>query len=233
MEQILNFAKGPLFAGCFVIMLLGLMRIILITIWEGRAAVARAGDKNIPYKSLIKETLGWLLPFKHILNSRGTFSVISFVFHIGLILVPIFLLDHILLWRRLGISWPSMPPVLADILTLSTIAAGFVLFINRVFHRNTRFLSSAIDYILLLLLLVIFINGFVASRAFNPIPYNTVMLMHVLSADLILLLLPFSKLAHCVLYPFLRIASSIAWHFPAHAGEKINLSLYGEEVKKV
>ncbi|MBF0429999.1 MAG: hypothetical protein HQK83_01870 [Fibrobacteria bacterium] len=233
MEQFLEFAKGSLFAGSFVIMVLGLARTAFITLWGTKNALDKAGDKNIPYKALIKETFEWMIPIKHITNSRSAISIVSVVFHIGLIIVPLFLLDHILLWQKLGLSWPGIPAAIANVLTITTIVTGGILLLNRIFHRDTRFLSSVIDYALLVLILAIFINGFIASKPFNPIPYNLVMVIHVMAGNLILILVPFSKLAHCFLYPIMRIASNIAWHFPARAGEEVNKTLYGEENKKV
>ena len=90
MEQLLEFSQGPLFAGCLAIMLLGLLRITVITVWGTVGAYKRDNDKNIPFKMLIKETLSWLFPVKQISNSRTLFSLISFTFHIGLLLVPLF-----------------------------------------------------------------------------------------------------------------------------------------------
>ncbi len=232
-EPFLEFAQGPLFAGCFTVMVLGLLRTVVITVWGTAMAFKNTGDNNIPFKSLIKETLGWLVPLRHISSTRAFFSIVSFIFHIGTIIVPVFLLDHILLWRHIGLSWPGLSKLPADILTLLSIGTGLILLWNRIFHRDTRFLSTGIDYVLLISLLVIFMTGYIASRPWSPVPHETSMLIHVLSGNLILVLIPFTKLAQCMLYPLQRFASSIAWHFPARAGEDINKTLYGEETRKV
>lgn len=234
MDQALEFARGPLFRFCFAVMILGLLRVIIYTLWGMRKAVQNAGDKRIPYSNLIKETFEWMVPFKNITKSRWIFSVMSFLFHIGLILVPIFYLEHILLWKRgIGISWPSIGKNIADVLTLLTIVTGLFLLGNRIIHEVSRFLSKGLDYLLLLLILGIFITGYTASRPYNPIPYSTTMFIHVLFGNVLFILIPFTKLAHCLLYPLLRIASNVAWRFPARAGEEINMSLYGEEVRDV
>ncbi len=234
MDQMLEFAQGPLFKFSFIIMILGLLRIAALTIWGMVRAVNKTRDKNVPYGKLIKETISWLFPIKKIVESRTLFSIVSFIFHIGLIIVPLFFLDHILLWRSgLEVSWPNIPRVIADVLTFTTIAGGLFLLGNRIFHRDTRFLSKTVDYLLLIVILFIFVTGFIASRPYNPIPYNTTMFIHVMCGDLIFILIPFTKLAHCLLFPIVRIASNIAWRFPARAGEEINKTLYGEENRKV
>lgn len=230
----LEFVKGPVFKFSFILMILGLVRLAALTIWGTVRAVGRTNDKNVPYGKLIKETLSWLFPIKHVSQSRVVFSIASFIFHIGLIIVPLFFLDHILLWRSgTGVSWPSIPRLIADILTITTIAGGLYLLGNRIFDRNTRFISKFIDYFLLVLILAIFATGYIASRPYNPLAYNTTMFIHVICGNLIFILIPFTKLAHCLLFPIVRIASNIAWRFPARAGEKINKTLYGEEIRKV
>ncbi len=234
MDQALEFVRGPLFRFCFTVMILGLGRVIFNTLWGMRKAVKNAGDKNIPYSSLIKETLSWMVPFKNISSARWFFSITSFLFHIGLIMVPLFYLEHILLWKNsIGINWPNIPKTVADILTLLTVVTGIILLGNRIFHHASRFLSKGLDYTLLILILGIFATGYIASRPYNLIPYNTTMFIHVIFGNILFVLIPFTKLAHCLLYPLLRIASNIAWHFPARAGEEINKTLYGEEIRKI
>jgi nitrate reductase gamma subunit len=234
MDNALEFARGPLFRFCFAVMILGLARVVFYTVWGMRKAIKKAGDKNIPYFNLIKETLGWVIPLKSITSSRWLFSSISFLFHVGLIIIPLFYLEHILLWKRgVGISWPNINKTVADVLTLVTIATGIFLLFNRIFHQVSRVLSKGLDYTLLLLILCIFTTGYVASRPYNPIPYTTTMFIHVLCGNALFVLIPFTKLAHCLLFPLLRIASNIAWHFPARAGEEVNMTLYGEEIRKI
>ena len=230
MVQLLDFARGPLFAFCFAVLVFGLLRVGLLTLFDLVRAVRKAGDRKVPYGALIIDTFFGLFPCR----ANAVFGVTSFVFHIGLVIVPIFLLDHILLWRSgLGLVWPSLPRLAADVLTLATLAAGLVLLGYRVFYRDMRSVSGTMDYILLALVIALFATGFMASRPYNPVPYEASMLIHVLCGDAVFLLIPFSKLSHCVLYPLVRVSSNVAWRFPAHAGEEINKTLYGEETRKV
>lgn len=234
MDAFTAFARGPLFKLSFSIMVLGLLRIAVLSIWGMAGAVRRAGDKNVPYAKLFSETLGWLVPLRNLFSSRKVFSLVSFAFHLGAVFVPLFLLDHILLWKSgLGLHWPNIGKGLADALTLLTLCTGLVLLLNRILHPETRFLSGVLDYVILLTILGIFCSGFIASRPYNPVPYRTAMLVHVLCGDLLFLLFPFTKLAHCMLYPLLRLAGNIAWRFPPRAGEAVNKTLYGEEIRKI
>jgi nitrate reductase gamma subunit len=229
MEGWLAFARGPLFRFALLIMLLGLGRHLLVTIFNAWRAVRRAGDPRIPYGAIAMTTIRWLFPFKN-LNNRLWYSITSVLFHVGLILTPLFLAAHILLWKRgLGMHWPGLPPLLADGLTVLTIIAGVMLLIGRTGNRESRALSRLQDFVLPALLLVPFLTGFLAVHpALSPIPYGTAMLIHVLSGDLILILIPFSKLAHMVLLPTTQIVSELGWRFPADQGVNVGIALHKE-----
>lgn len=51
------------------------------------------------------------------------------------------------------------------------------------------------------------------------------MLLHVYPADLIMLLIPFTKLGHCVLAPLSQTVTALAWKFPAGAGDRVAATL--------
>ena len=59
------------------------------------------------------------------------------------------------------------------------------------------------------------------------------MLIHVLCGDAILLLIPFTKLSHCVLYPLIRLGSEIAWHLAPQGGSDVIKTLYGSQGRKI
>jgi len=233
MESLLEFARGPLFVTTFLFMIFGLLRQIYIAVVQlvraSRRVVSRA---FLPGKSL-KSIIEWMLPLGHIYRNKPVMSIISFVFHIGLLAVPLLLPAHIYLVQRgVGISWPGLPLAAADTLTIITILTALFLLTFRLFDFGTRSMSSSMDYILLLVLVVPFISGFmVAHPAWNPLSRTGMMLVHVLSSEFLFLLLPYTKLAHCVLFPFDRISSDIFWKFPVGAADKVAHELHGEEVR--
>ena len=51
------------------------------------------------------------------------------------------------------------------------------------------------------------------------------LLVHVLSAELIFILIPFTKIAHCVLMPLSQFISNLAWKFPANTDEDVCTTL--------
>jgi nitrate reductase gamma subunit len=158
------------------------------------------------------------------------FSISSFLFHVGVIIVPLFLPDHIVLWEGFfEVTLPAISYSVADALTVSTIVCISILFTLRLLIGRLRAMSRTSDYVLLILILLPFASGFMASHPiWNPLPWRTAMLIHFLSADLLLLAIPFSKLAHIVLYPFDRI-SAVHWQLRPGAGDKVAEVLFGKE----
>lgn len=233
-EQWLEWARGPVFVAAFGVMVLGLGRQLVHTLLGLFKAYRRANDKSVSWVGLARRTASWLVPFKQIgAETRPVYSVISFVFHVGLIVTPLFLAAHIVLIKRgFGIGWPAIPNIVADVLTILTVVAGLALIAGRIGSRQSRAISRFQDYFLPALLLVPFVTGFLAMHpAINPVNYNLTMLVHVMSANLIFVLMPFTKLVHAVLYPLTQAVSEMGWHFPVDSGRKVGLALGRSDAK--
>jgi nitrate reductase gamma subunit len=227
MESWLDFARGPLFRFCFGIMLLGLIRIFILDILGAIKAYRKAGDKSMPLRLIFSRTFEWIIPFKRIGRSRPVYSVISILFHIGLILVPLFLYAHVLLWEdAIGVSWVTLPYSWAYWLTLSTITFALLLFLGRILNISSSFISRKQDYLWPLLLSIPFITGFVCAHVnTSPSYYQFFMLIHILSGNLIFVLMPFTKIAHCVLMPLSQFVCILAWKFPPDTDEAVCTTL--------
>lgn len=63
-----------------------------------------------------------------------------------------------------------------------------------------RILSKATDYLLLLVVLAPFLTGFLAYRQIGP--YDLMLNLHIFSGELMLVLVPFTKLGHLMLFFF-------------------------------
>ena len=71
-----------------------------------------------------------------------------------------------------------------------------------------------------------FVSGFLVMHpAVNPFSYEAVLLVHVISANLVFVLMPVTKLSHCVLLPATHFISEVAWHFPPDAGGRVAVAL--------
>ena len=236
MEQWLEWARGPVFRACFVIMLLGLARVVVLNT-VSIASLVYASKKNgrtVPWGPVLTATLQWIFPVKKGLEARAVFSATSMLFHVCIIVTPIFLGAHILLWERgLGFSWPAISNLAADYLALLAILTGVALLAQRVGAPASRAISRAQDYFLPLLIIVPFFTGYLAMHpSLNPFGYNGTMFVHVMSANLIFLLIPFTKMSHVVLFPGTQLISEMGWHLKPGAGEQVAIAL-GKENESI
>ena len=63
MDSLLEFAKGPLFRFSFAVMILGLIRVFILSLINGFEAKSKAKDKVIPKNFVTKLTLGLFYQF--------------------------------------------------------------------------------------------------------------------------------------------------------------------------
>jgi nitrate reductase gamma subunit len=162
------------------------------------------------------------------------FSLTSIVFHLAIMIVPVFLAGHIILWfRNTGLSWPAIPNALADVLTIVAVTAAVALAVQRLAAKSTRALSRFQDYALLIVIALPFVSGFMVMHpAYNPYSYSAVLFIHVMSANLIMVLIPLTKLTHALLLPGVQMVAELGWHWPADAGSKLAVTL-GKEGARI
>lgn len=233
MTEWLEWARGPAFRFSIVLMILGLLRLAILNLVSIADVMARSKGRNIPWRTVFGDTASWLFPYKK-MRPQAVFAITSFLFHVSVIVTPIFLAAHVLLWQRgLGVSWAAVPQTVADYLTLIAIVSGLILFGKRASARVGRALSRPQDYVLPLLILVPFISGYLAMHpGINPFDYSATMLVHVLSGNVVLVLIPFSKLSHAVLFPTTQLMSEMAWHLAPGSGERVAATL-GKENRPI
>ena len=142
----------------------------------------------------------WLVPYGTCgWRAQPFFAFCFFLFHIGAVLVPIFLIGHnIVLKEAFGFSFPTMPQLLADVLAVGVIIAAIFMTLRRVALAEVRILTTRYDYFILALATLPFITGFVARMHVGS--YDFWLTCHILTGELMLILAPFTKLSHIALY---------------------------------
>jgi hypothetical protein len=225
-EVWIQWLRGPVFWAALAFLILGLGRHVAISVWAIVSAYHRAGDKSIPVRQVLVATLKWLFPLDR-LGNRMVYGVSTLAFHVSVILVPIFLAGHIALWQRgLGISWPAIPNRLATTLTIVAIVAAIAIVIQRIASRQSRALSRFQDFVMPLVVALPFASGLLVMHpTWSLVPYDVALLVHVASANLVMFLIPLTKLSHMVLLPGTQVISELAWHFPPNAGEQVGVAL--------
>lgn len=146
----------------------------------------------------------WLIPLGSAsMRNQPVFAVVFYVFHICLLGVPLFLSAHNILWdEAFGMSLWSMPDRWADVLTMVLIGTVVFLFVRRLARPEVRILTGFWDYFLLILTLLPFLTGFMAYHQWGS--YTIMLILHILSAEILLIVIPFTKLAHVFLFFFTR-----------------------------
>lgn len=204
---LLDLAEGPVFRCAFALLVLGLLRNAVLGISDTAAAYVTIPDRSV-FRWKLRARVLWFIFPSFVLRKTNlgggaalfvyhcTLSVISLVFRLGAILVPAFMIAHVSLWERgLGVSWPALPARLADILAVVTIVAGLILFLGRIYSPVLRRIESPWSFLRPLALVVPFLTGFLAMHpTWSPLDYNVVLLVHILSACLVFVLIPFTRL---------------------------------------
>jgi len=229
MTEWLDWARGPAFRASVLIMVLGIARILLLNL-NNIATTIRRSKKNqrqVPWGQIIAQTFKWTFPVKKSLERKAIFSLTSILFHICIIVTPIFLAAHIMLWERgVGVGWPSLGPLAADYLTLLAIASGLALFAQRVGSPSSRAISRTSDFILPILILLPFVSGYLAMHPWlNPFDWNSTMFVHVMGGNLVFLAVPFTKISHVALFPLTQLVGELGWHLTPGAGQKVAVAL--------
>jgi nitrate reductase gamma subunit len=148
----------------------------------------------------VKSIWHWLLPLGSVsLRAQPVFGIVVWVFHICLLGVPIFLNAHNMMMQdSLGWSFVSISDHLADLATGLVIICGAFLLLRRVAKPEVRILTTGWDYFLILLTIAPYLTGFLAKHQAGD--YETMLTLHILLSEILLIVIPFSKLGHMVLF---------------------------------
>jgi len=196
-----QFITGPLlwlsFGICIVGLIVRVVRYIQGLDWK----LDRVAYKAHPLQGLwgaFHSIAHWLVPYGSVgWRAKPLYTIIFFVFHIGLVVTPLFLLGHaIILKERWGIQWPTISMGLADVLAIGVICTTIFIAIRRLGLPEVRIITTPYDYFLLLITVAPFVTGFLAVH--QAADYEIWLYAHILSGELLLIAIPFTKLFHVV-----------------------------------
>lgn len=195
--------RGPFLWIAFIIFIAGM----IYNLYDFFKKVKRdpVFYKYLSFKHIIRSYFFWCLPFgSYSMRNKPWFTLVSYVFHIGVVLVPIFFLGHIELWNESwGIRWKSFPNIVSDTLTISTLLCGMLLLARKIFVRDVRYLSSFSDYVFLILIVLVFLTGFLARYQFF-FDYKVLVILHMLLGEILLVIFPFTRFSHIVYFWLIR-----------------------------
>jgi nitrate reductase gamma subunit len=91
-----------------------------------------------------------------------------------------------------------MPEKAGDVLTGLLLCLGGFFLLRRFADPRVRALTSSSDYAVLFITVAPFLTGFIAFHQWFD--YNTVLLVHMLTGELMLVAITFTKLGHMIFF---------------------------------
>jgi nitrate reductase gamma subunit len=194
----LDFVRGPAMQAASLIMIVGflwrLSGILLLRLRPQHAtsrasllgrlggAVAMVFTRSVPRRTF------W---------PRIRVSVaLSTVFHVGFLAILVGGAPHILVIHAItGLIWPNLPKGVVVLVSGLTLAAMIALLARRIVHPVTRLLSTTDDYLSWFVVFLPVLTGILLSGE-TVGSYGTLLALHILSVELMMVWLPFGKLMH-------------------------------------
>ncbi len=193
--QFLTWVRGPGLDLAVSIFLLGVVW-RLVEIYSLGRKKDLAAPRNVPGAS------GWHTVFRRSIPPEGMVKrspvsyIGGYVFHIGLAIIVFLFVPHILFIQSVtGLSWPGLPSQFIDLVTVVTLAAMVVVLVDRINKPVKRYLSTFQDWFTWALTFLPILTGWMAVQHLL-LPYTTMLALHILSVELLLVFLPFTKLFH-------------------------------------
>jgi nitrate reductase gamma subunit len=196
------FARGPLVWAAFIILILGgAYRVYWIVTYSKKDKVVH------PYMRLkygFRSLLHFSLPYgARVMRLRPLFTAVSFLFHICLLVTPIFVLGHAILWRESwGINIWSLPGWLATAMAAYVVLGVVFLALRRIADPAVRYVTTWKDYLLLAVVVAPFATGLLAH--YQLFEYEVMIVLHIFTGALWLAVIPFTRIVHMLFYPFTR-----------------------------
>jgi len=197
-----EFVSGPLVWIAFVLFIGGLAFQFVRML-----RMAKKDKVVYPYMSLkygFRSLVHWLVPFaSRNMRVRYETTIVTFIFHICLFLIPIFLTAHVVMFSfAWGPQWGTLSERASDWLAVLVIIAALFFLVRRWMLPDVRFVTSLSDYLLLAIVAAPFVTGVIAHRQWFD--YETMVVVHMISGAVMLAAIPFTRLSHMLFFPFTR-----------------------------
>jgi len=206
-----DFISGPLVWIAFLVFIGGSIYKIAIML-----KMAKQEKVIYPYMRLsvsLRSLVHWVLPYStRSMRVNPVMTAVAYSFHACLIITPLLLLAHQQIW---GINILTLPEWLADVMTLVVIVGGFYFLQRRLIVPHVQNITSVSDYVLLLCVMLPYVTGFMAYHQFFN--YSVVITIHMISGCVMLMIIPFTRIAHMLYFPFTRAYMACEFGFVRHA----------------
>jgi nitrate reductase gamma subunit len=193
--QFLTWVRGPGLDIALAVFLLGV-------VWRLFEVYGLGRKKDLSAPRHAPGASGWhtiarrSLPPAGMMKASPVTYIGGYVFHIGLALIVFLFAPHIKLIEGLfGLSWPGLPSQVIDLVTVVTLAAMVVVLVDRIKKPVKRYLSTFEDWFTWTVTFLPVLTGWLAVQHLL-LPYTAMLALHILSVEILLVVLPFTKLFH-------------------------------------
>lgn len=195
--QLLSWARSTGLQSAVIIFIVGMIwRLIEIYTINYKTNLAPA--RNVSCAS------GWHTILRRFLPPQGMFQtspvtyIGGYVFHIGFIIIFFLFTPHVDLIEEItGLKWLTLPSPIIDLVTVITLVAMIAVLINRLKCPVKRFLSGFSEYLSWTVTFLPLLTGYLAAHHLM-FSYTMILTLHILSVELLLIMIPFSNLLHIV-----------------------------------
>jgi len=220
--DLLAFAKGPALAWSIAVFVFGVVwRLVGIFLLRGKKDLSEPRN-NASWKGLRLIVLrSW--PRREFFGETAFTEVAGYVFHIGFLVALFFYLPHLLFFADIsrgligvdfktifGVGWPYLPGGVIFFLSAISVAALLAVLVHRLINPVKRLISNFDDYFSWFVTITPIVTGMLAYAHLGA-PYQTLLAIHILSVELLLIWFPFGKLMHAFTIFAVRGATGMAF----------------------
>jgi len=200
--DIYELVRGPFAWVALILFIVGSLYRIAAMLISGKKEPSLYPATSL--KDGLRSILHGLLPFgSTYMRRQPLFTVVTIGFHLGVIILPLFLLAHTVLWyESWDILWWSLPDLLADIAAVWVMLACVYFLVRRSTEPEVKQVTRPTDILLPAIVLLTFLTGFLAYHQWGP--YRPMLILHILAGEILLVTIPFSKLGHMLFVMFSR-----------------------------
>ncbi len=194
--ELLQFARGPALWASLAVLLAGsLWRVLGILRLGAKPDLSEPRSTRL-FAGAMRGIVARMVPrVEFRLRTKLGFWN-GYVYHVGLAVIVFGYLPHIQFVERLtGLAWPPLPDAVVYVCVGLTFVSLFIALMERLTDPVRRLLSGFDDYFSWAVVVLPLATGMVAIQQSDPLP----LAIHLLSVELLVVWLPFGKLAHAFL----------------------------------
>jgi nitrate reductase gamma subunit len=206
-KETLEFARGPFFQVALVVFVGGmsyrLVRVLMLG-WSRDRVPSKGSKLKGVLISYLKGIVVWpFIPWvKNTFSRKPVMYLAGGLFHLGLFIIIFFGTPHMLVWKSLvGFGWSTIPLPIVDWLAAVTIVAMAVLFINRLVDPVLKLITGPAEWLNWWVVFLPMITGYIMAHHLLR-NYEMLFSLHMLSINVMLIWIPFSRISHFMFYFF-------------------------------